>query len=72
MKNMSTIQTDQVESDRMMFEPRLPEEMRLHEEPRLYPQRKRAWDKLMADIDQANATMRISRSSVVQGKKPSN
>lgn len=72
MKDISTIHNDQEESGRMMFEPRLADEMRLHEEPRLYPQRKRAWDKLMADIDQAHATLRISRSSVVKGTKPSN
>lgn len=72
MKDISTIHTDQSELGRVMFEPRLVDEMRLHEEPRFYPQRKRAWDKLMADINKASSTLRLSRASVAQAKKPSN
>ncbi len=72
MKGISTIDTERNESGRMMFEPRLASEMRLHEEPRLYPQRERAWDKLMADIDLASSALRISRASVAPGKKSSN
>ena len=71
MKNTPTLHNDDTESDRMMFEPRLADETRLHEEPRFYPQRKRAWDKLMADIDSASDSLRISKASVARQQKPS-
>lgn len=64
MKDSYTIHHDQENSDRLMFETRLDHEQRLQDEPRLYPQRRRAWDKLMADIEQASTTLRISRASV--------
>lgn len=71
MKNASTIHTDEKSSSRMLFEPRLDDRTPLDQEPRLYPQRKRAWDKLMSDIDDASSTLRISRKSVNKGQTSS-
>lgn len=68
MKDSYTIHEDRENPDRSMIETRLDQEQRLEDEPRLYPQRKRAWEKLMADIDQASTTLRISRTSVSDHK----
>jgi len=71
MKNASTIHTDENSSGRLLFASRMDDQALLDQEPRLYPQRKRAWDKLMNDIDEASSTLRISRKSLNKGSRPS-
>ncbi len=65
MKNFTTIATVPNDAGRMMFDARLADAMGHLDEPRVYPQRKRAWDKLMSDVDKATSALRVSRASAL-------